>query len=268
MNKSNPLARLAMIEATTMAPPSGKVAVRSASVFRQVMERADMAAIKSAAAIPDRCGPDIAPAPARGAFALYAPREMVPGSTERQRHAGFMGRDAIRAADAFDLMEAQARRAWAGRPEKDRPPFVPPFADNQVTIGRQYAALVERHSKGGVRCASLEAGRTGTGNGGDFMDAFAHEGDRIRRLRERIGMGAALEVRRLRPSVRGLRQRGIITDRALVDLVCLEGLTLSAVLLRFGWAKSGAHIERLRLALGKALDRMQGVASLATQHRG
>ncbi|MGO4854752.1 hypothetical protein [Phaeovulum sp. W22_SRMD_FR3] len=94
--------------------------------------------------------------------------------------------------------------------------------------------------------------------GGEFMDAFVAEGDDIRRLRARVGTGVAMQIRRIRPSARGAAARGIITDLALVDAVCLEELTLSAVLTRFGWVSDGKNREALRKALGAALDRMAG----------
>jgi hypothetical protein len=71
-----------------------------------------------------------------------------------------------------------------------------------------------------------------------------------------MGTGAAMQVRRIRPSSRGTAARGIITDLALLDAVCLEGVVLSAILMRFGWAVDGKHRESLRKALSGALDRM------------
>jgi hypothetical protein len=89
------------------------------------------------------------------------------------------------------------------------------------------------------------------------MDAFVSEGDEIRRMRARVGTGAAMQVRRIRPSARGTAARGIITDMALLDAVCLEGLTLSAVLERYGWAVDGKHREALRGALVEVFFRMK-----------
>lgn len=231
--------------------------------FTGMPEHERLDAIRSAAAIPARCGPDIVAAPARGAFAVYSPREMVPGSTARQRHAGFRAagevapRDGIRRADVFDRMEAAALAAHldAGG---DRDDFRAPLSPGQVAMARQYARLVERRAAGGMRCASLEASHAAGGGWGSFSDAFAAVGVEIRRLQERIGDGVALEVRRVRPSARGRHPRGIITDRVLVDQVCLGDWSFGRVLRKHGWSNDGKHREALRRALVAALDRMQG----------
>jgi hypothetical protein len=65
-----------------------------------------------------------------------------------------------------------------------------------------------------------------------------------------------MAVRRIRPSKRG--SKAGITDRRLVDMVCLSGLTFDQVLERHGWAPKGEHRIALRTALCGALDRMQG----------
>ena len=66
----------------------------------------------------------------------------------------------------------------------------------------------------------------------------------------------ALAVRRIRPSDRG--SRAGITDRRLVDMVCLGGEDLTAVLRAHGWFEDGKNRKALRLALCAVLDRMQG----------
>lgn len=221
-----------------------------------------IAAIKAAAMVPFSCGPDIPLAPARGAFQTFRPMEMVPGTAGTARPAGYRGpgegqfRDAIRVADVFSVMEEQARRAHAAKGE-DVGPFTAPLTPAQVQMGRTYRDLVERHGAGGMKCASLEANRGG-GSGGAFMDAYLEEGLMIERLRRRIGDGAALVVRRIRPSKRGAGAKGIITDRVLVDMVCLKDKSLSDVLRHHGWAKKGEHVAVMRRALAAALDRMQG----------
>lgn len=256
---------LTRIAATAMTPASGKRAAASASVFSTAMERAALAEMKAGAAIPERArpavpdavAPGIAPSVARGAFALFTPREMVPGSTERQRDAGYMGRKAIRREDVFDRMEDHARRAHArarGRPEG----FVPPFDAGQVAIARHYRDLVERHEAGGMRCASLETLRGTSGSAsGEFIDAFVHEGRAIARLRGAVGKGAVLVRQRKRKGDRALAAKGEITALALVDHVCLRDRTPSEVLEAYGFAQDAAKREALRAALGEALTRMR-----------
>ena len=156
-------------------------------------------------------------------------------------------------ADVFTAMmrDALARHDASGSAAA----FVAPFAPGQIAMARHYRHLTERHSAGGVRCASIEAGRGG-GEGGGFMDAYLAEGRELAQLHRRIGEGEALALRRIRPSVRGSRS-GIPT-RALVDRVCLQDETLSAVLRAFGWAVCADHRDKLRGVLCAALDRMQG----------
>jgi hypothetical protein len=216
---------------------------------RLTAEAARLAQILADATPPESCGPEIPVAPARGACKVLRPVVMVPGGKDgwTAEPAGYKGRNAVAALDVFDDM---ARKAAAkGLPA--------PFTPAQVAVARRYRTLVERHSAGGVRCSSLEAQRGGSGTGGDFMDAFVSEGDEIRRMRARVGTGAAMQVRRIRPSARGTAARGIITDMALLDAVCLEGLTLSAVLERYGWAVDGKHREALRGALVEVFFRMK-----------
>lgn len=238
--------RMGEIEAARPVRPAtdGQGAARLAAEAQRI------AAIKARAAPPESCGPAIPVAPARGACRAFQPVEMMPTGAAgwEPQPAGYRGRDAVQVMDVFDTMA----RAASGRDE------AAPFTAGQVAAARQYRALVERHEAGGMRCASLEAVGRGGGGGGAFIDAFVAEGQQIARLRARIGTGAALSVRRIRPSSRGAAARGIITDRALVDAVCLGDQTLSAVLKAHGWASKGDHREALRKALAAALDRMQG----------
>lgn len=230
----------------------------------EILARSDaaVAAVKSRAAIPEACGPDIAPAPARGAFATFRPVEIVPGSAGTARPAGYRAhgelqhRSAIRKADVFDAMIDAARKRHIAAGD-DAVPFIPPFTPGQVQVARDYRDLTERHSAGGIRCASLEAGRGG-GSGGEFIDAYVADGERLRRFHAVIGNGAAMIVRRIRPSSRGTGERGIIHDRTLVDMVCLENRSLTDVLTRHGWSEKGGHRKALRAALAGVLDRMQG----------
>ena len=193
-------------------------------------------------------------APAAGPKVLVPEYDVAPGGLRRKVSAHW------RAADVWDAMEQAALLAHGRR--GDEAAFVPPFDPAQVEMARRYAHLTERHSAGGIRCASLEAGRAG-GGGGGFIDAYIKQGDELRLIHGRIGAGAALVVRRVRPSKRGGAGAGIITDRALVDAVCLGGKDLNAVLRAAGWAADGHHRKALRVALGAALDRMQGYRGVA-----
>lgn len=244
------------------AGPHTARVTRAEALGRLAMSDARVAAVKDAAAVPAACGPDIAPAPARGAFATFRPIEIVPGSAGTARPAGYRGhgeampRSAIRRADVFDVMIEVARRRHAGLGD-EAGPFVAPFTPGQVQVARDYRDLTERHSAGGVKCASLEAGRSGRGPGGEFSEAYVAEGLRLAAMVARIGKGVALPVRRLRPSQRTGASRDI-TDRALVDMVCLGGVSLKRVLARHGWSANAGRIALLRGALAAALDRMQG----------
>lgn len=205
-------------------------------------------AVRAAGAVPETCGPAIPVAPARGPVRVFTATALYPKGTEEfeMKPAGFRGRQTMAVADAFDVMAARARSNGKGDP----------FTPGQVAMGRHYAALVESHSAGGVKCSSIEGTGGGTGNGGDFMDAYLREGQELAAIRRKIGTGAAMVVRRQRPSKRGSRRT--ITDRALVDLVCVGGKTLAEVLDAHGWAKKGEAVAALRIALADALDRMQG----------
>lgn len=197
--------------------------------------------------MPDACGA-VGFAPARGAVRVVRDMEVLPGGTRRE-----VGRHLER-ADVFDRMQAAAVAAAA----KAGVAVVMPFTPGQVSMARHYRGLVERHGAGGMRCASMEAGRGGSGSGGGFMDAYLDEGREIARLQRRIGDGAALCLRRVRPSARGGAKAGLIKDRALVDAVCIEGLTVSEVLARAGWSCKGEWRAKARAALAGALDRMMG----------
>lgn len=208
--------------------------------------RAALAAILARAAAPEICGPEIIPAPARGPCVVAPQVSLVPNGKDGwvADNGGFAGRAAARAADVFDVMLAEARRADAAVP----------FTPGQVAMGRRYRDLVERHDAGGIKLSQMD-GRPG-GQGGDFMDAYLAEGREIEAIRRRVGAGSALVVRRIRPSARGSRRS--IPDRALVDMVCLGNRSLSEVLRVHGWAVKGETRNALREALGGALDRMIG----------
>lgn len=233
--------------------PVTGVPVRSA---RLLAEEASLDAMRAAASVPMICGDDIAPSPARGAFRVFEPLKMVPGSVVRQTTDGHRGRHAIARADVFDTMEQTALAAHMRRHPKA--PFVPPFSPGQVQAARHYRDLVERHAGGGTRCSSLEAGRGGDGNGGGFMDTWLTESREIAGLQRRAVAGApTLVLSPARHQDRDNARRAIRLPELLVA-VCLHELTLSAVLKRFGWQPRGAHVRSLREALAEALERMRG----------
>ncbi len=225
----------------------GRIVVRVQPERAQAGLKAEavrVAAVKAQATPPADVGP-VPVAPARGAQRIVTDYVALPGGMRRA-----VGRR-LEAADVFDRMTAQAQR----RHGDSEAPFVAPFSHGQIAIARHYRALVERHDAGGVRCSQIESGRAG-GSGGEFMDAYLAVGSEIARLRARIGAGAAQAVRRVRPSDRG--SVVTVSDRVLVDMVCLQDRTLDAVLVAHGWAVKGAHRQALRVALAAALDRMQG----------
>lgn len=223
--------------------------VASLADLRAQHEGARIDAVLASGHVPDGTCSDIPVAPARGAVRLVDGREMRAtdaGGFVRVR-TGHKGRKTMVRADNFDVMFERARARGKSAP----------FTASQVAMGRQYRDLVERWMSAGVKCSSVEAlSSGGGGDGGGFMDAVLADRQRIDMLRRRIGDGVAREVRRNRPSRRGSRKS--ITDRRLVDMVCLEGCSLSDVLQRHGWAVNAKLVADLRASLSRALDRMQG----------
>lgn len=225
------------------------VIVTSTGVARLQDEAARIAEIKARGCVPVECGDAIPDAPARGAFQVFEPMALQQRNDGKLKAEpmGYRGRSAIRCADVFDVMAAKA--ASHKKPS--------PFTPGQIAMGRHYRDLVERHACAGVKCSSVEVLNSGGGGqGGEFMDAVLRDGEEIARLQRRIGSGAAMVVRRIRPSKRG--SRTTIFDRRLVDMVCLEERSLSEVLQTHGWVVSGTTVRSLRMALRSALSRMAG----------
>ena len=202
-----------------------------------------LGAIKAASVAPESCGPEIPLAPARGRLLAVEPFEMVRTAEGYEaQHVGFAGRDAARAADVWDRMADQARRAGGADP----------FTPAQVATARTYAMLVERHSAVGLKGRSIEtAGRGGASAGDGVMDLIIDEGRRIAAMERAVGAGLAMAVRR-----QGKAGRTGIGALVLVQSVCLQGLSVSEVLVRHGWSKYGDTVARAQAALGQALDRM------------
>ncbi|MDO5658303.1 MAG: hypothetical protein Q4G36_08275 [Paracoccus sp. (in: a-proteobacteria)] len=208
--------------------------------------------IKAAAAIPTACGPDIAPAPARGGFVLVRHVTMVPSGQDAEgrdqwsaAQTGYGHRTGIRCADVFDQMIARA--------EKARVPWL--LTPGQIAVARHYRSLTERHAAGGIKLSQMDRGARG-GDGREFMDAFLAEGRELAAIHRRIGGGVSMAVRRVRPSVRGARSN--ILDRVLVDQVCLGDRTVAAVLRLHGWSVNKPTREAAIAALCASLDRMIG----------
>ena len=156
---------------------------------------------------------------------------------------------AARVRDVFDVMADQAARRGGNVP----------FTAAQVGAGRDYRALHERVASAGVKCSRAFHVELAGAGGGDFMDAWLADVERLRRFERAIGDGMALSVRRAAAHAMDRGQRKSISDRALVDAVCIAEQPLSRVLKTHGWAAKGKNRQYLRLALGAALDRMRGV---------
>lgn len=220
--------------------------------WRQMAPAARVEVVKASGAAPVGVGEHIVPcAPARGPVERFTPREVVRTDAGNYRAVRTGKTDALRRSDAFDVMEVQAaRRAKSRNRAHGRL-----FTMAQVFAGREYASLAEKHSAVGVKCSSVEGMSRGSG-GGSYMDAVVAEGRRLERMRAAIGGDWAKEPRRVAPH--GDRRRAIRV-RMLVDLVCIEGATISQVLDRFGWSRKTAHIDELRGHLCAALDRLHGL---------
>lgn len=224
----------------------------SARLKAQEAERAAalrLRAVKDAGAIPEACGPDIAPAPARGGFVLVQNIELLPVGTDDVEavHRGYGGRQAIRRADAFDAMMAAAAR-------RKQPA---PLTHGQISIGRRYHDLVQLLSADGTKLSSLQASAGGP-DGRDWMDRRLEVSAEVDRLRRRIGSGVAMAVRRVRPSDRGGPTARQISDMVLVDAVCLKGKSIKTVLTFHNWSTYSGNQKALSAALSAALDRMIG----------
>lgn len=218
-------------------------------------EAVRIAAIKAAAAVPEECGPDIAPAPARGEFVLHRNVELLPVGTDKVEavHRGFGGRSAIRRADAFDAMLAAAARA-------KRPA---PLTPSQIAIGRRYHDLVELLSADGMKLSQLQGSFGGAGKT-DWMDQRLVYADELARMRRRLGVGPVMLLRRIRPSQRGRALAPgeaapeMFTRRDLVDGACLRQMSIRRVLALFGWQTNGRNCKAAMGALSEALDAMIG----------
>ena len=203
-------------------------------------------AVRAAGRVPEGCGDAIPDAPARGPVQRFQPHVLLPDGKggEKVVRLGYRDRHALRRLDVFDAMAAQARRAKAKLP----------LTVAQVEAGRTYALVAERVAASGLKLSSMEGGG-GTG-GGDVAEARLADADRLRRMQGRIGTGLAMELRRVRPSKRGEsgKARRNVSDRQLVDAVCLGGMTPAAVLREAGWTVDSHHRKLAMAALARVLD--------------
>ncbi len=221
---------------------------------RLAAEAARVEAMLRDAAPPLDCGPEIPVAPARGPFRVFEPRATAPGG--RLVHDGYRGpgeaapRKAVSRLDAFDVMMVKAR----GR-SKDAPPL---FTAAQVKAGRDYAALSEKRAACGMSGSSLEvsAARVRGSGQGSRIDAMIAERQRLDRMIAAIGTGYAIAPSQARQHMdRG--KRFAIPMRALVDGVCLRGLTIGELVQDgYGWRPTTKTVAAVRAALCAALDRM------------
>lgn len=219
---------------------------------RSKAEDRRVAKLKAKAAVPERHGPEIPDAPARGGYVAIEPMSLFPDGAEdwQVKHGGHLGRDPLRARDVFDLIAEQSARASrrAGQPE--------PFTPRQVDTARRYRALVEREAGSGIKIASLETTTGGGGGGEDPIDRAIRQRRALTRMRKLLDAGGwALAPQRAAPH--GDRRRAIRL-RVAVDMLCLQEMTLSAILTRFGWSRGAKTENRLRAAIQGALDRMDG----------
>jgi hypothetical protein len=227
------------------------MAAARAMAFELLPEPARIALVQRSGLAPDVCGPAIPVSPARGPVRVFDIMQSYPKGQDETvlKPAGYLGRKSMQRLDVFGRMAAQSARKGGDAM----------LSDSQISIGRLYRTLVEDREAGAVRCASLEAGRGGGGGTREgFTDHRLDMSQRIDRLQARIGSGCSMAIRRIRPSKRGGIARSNISDRTLVDSVCLYDLDLSAVLRGSGWAVYGDTVTAACSALAGALDRMIG----------
>lgn len=246
-------ARLAPEVRADLVAIHGGIRAARAHAWAALSEVSRLDLVRDHGAVPVSCGDDIAPSPARGPVRVFSATALYPKGADgwEAKPAGHLGRQTMQIADAFDRMRVQSRRAGATEDG--------PLGPSQVAMGRHYATLAQRVAAGGLRSISLETAAGGGGTPEGYTDHRLDLVRRLDRLRRRIGPGTAMEVRRIRPSRRGEGTARLgIPDLQLVDAVCLDDLTVSEVLKKYGWSDRGANIKAATRALAAALDRMIG----------
>lgn len=219
-----------------------------APTFRAIAETASFEEVKARGIRPDGVSAEILEcSPALGPVRLFRD-ETVEKTSEgnfRYRRADAVG---LRRGDAFDVMQDQANRR--ARAKGKEPSLL--FTQAQIEAGRTYGHLVERHAARGARGMSIETvGRSG--GGGSYMDAVVMEGRRLDRMRAKIASLWALEPKRVSPA--GDRRRAIrmIT---VIDHVCVDEITLSQVLTRYGWTAGARNLTPFREAFREGLNNL------------
>lgn len=183
-------------------------------------------------------------APARGTMHLAAEYMVTKGGMRQQISSHWLTCDG--------LMKMIGRAMQRHRDTGMTKPFVAPFTGPHLTVAGQYRSLTEWRAGSALKCASIEAGRGGGGDGPEgYMVRYMKRGAALDEMHDAIGHAIVLRVRRGVPD-----GRRSISARALVDSVVLFDGDLTDVLRRFGWAKDSANRNHLRAALVAALDRM------------
>ncbi|WP_172332793.1 hypothetical protein [Mangrovicoccus sp. HB161399] len=213
--------------------------LRAAAGEREAEEAKRLDKLRAASAAPEACGFDAPAAPARGkvlAVDTVTVREGQDGKPVYET-TGYRGRSAMRAEDALDRIKG--------------------LTEAQRAAGRRYAALVEAVEAGGMKCSSsgMISGGGNVDAAKDFMDVYMGHCDTLRRMNRAIGDGIGMPVRRVRPSDRGTKAS--ISDRKLVEMVCLGGEALVPVLDAHGWVKTGRNVRALACALAVVLERLR-----------
>lgn len=220
----------------------------------QKAENARIAEVKSLGTRPAQASSEInACAPALGAVTLFRHETVIRTADGNLRYQKTTPSDAtaLRRGDAFDLMQDQANRRARAR-SLDAPQL---FTRAQIEAGRTYGHLVERHACRGVKGLSLETSSPSS-RGGSYMDAVVAEGRRLDRMRAAMDGVWAIEPKRAAPHA---DLRRAVRMQVLVDHVCVEGLTLSQVLARYGWSAGVKNLAPFRDAFRAGLDLLYGL---------
>jgi regulator of RNase E activity RraA len=222
----------------------------AAALSRLTSEADRIEEIKARSARPEGCGPEIVDvAPARGPVQSFQPREavMTEAGNVRVTRSGHNGHNALRRADAFDVMMVKGQ----GRCKADAGPM---FTAGQLSAARDYAALYERCAAAGVKCSSIEA--LGSGGQGSFIDAVIRDSQRLAALDRAVGNDVVLSPRGAQ--AHSDRGRKVVRASDLVACTCVRDMTIAQMLQCFGWPVSTVSRNKARAALCAALDRMQG----------